>query len=72
MKSKTQGALRNPAAGSGEDSAPGSLQGKISMLETENARLKARITDLAAFIQRQFKAPSQEEFDASLEHVEEP
>jgi hypothetical protein len=41
------------------------------MLETENASLKARITGLEAFIQRRFKAPSQEGFDASLEHVEE-
>jgi hypothetical protein len=72
MKSKTQRATSNPAAGNGEDNAHGSLQEKISMLENENARLKARITDLEAFIQRRFKAPSQEEFDASLEYVEDP
>jgi hypothetical protein len=64
--------MSNPAAGNVEGNAPGSLQGKISMLEKENARLKARITGLEAFIQRRFKAPSQEEFDASLEYVEEP
>jgi hypothetical protein len=72
MKSKTQRATSNPAAGTGEDDAHGSLQGKISMLETENAHLKARITDLEAFIQRRFKAQTQEEFDASLEYVEGP
>jgi hypothetical protein len=72
MKSKTQRAMSNAATGSGEENHPGSLQGKISMLEKENARLKVRITGLEVFIQRRFRAPSQEEFDASLEHVEEP